>query len=165
MLKTEGKIPYSLSMIRNILMDTPGMDKWDKAFSKHEVIEQFPEENGIIRAIEYLYIKFPLMMSNRDIVQEKKIWKEYNGNKNSLLIISKSVEHPSRPPQKNEIRAEMILTGMYLREDIMGETLIYMINNVDLKVNTGIDLVNKMAKKVPKEFIENLTKFCKKFSK
>ena len=165
MLKTEGKIPYSLSMIRNILMDTPGMDKWDKAFSKHEVIEQFPEENGIIRAIEYLYIKFPLMMSNRDIVQEKKIWKEYNGNKNSLLIVSKSVEHPSRPPQKNEIRAEMILTGMYLREDIMGETLIYMINNVDLKVNTGIDLVNKMAKKVPKEFIENLTKFCKKFSK
>ena len=165
MLKTEGKIPYSLSMIRNILMDTPGMDKWDKAFSKHEIIEQFPEENGIIRAIEYLYIKFPLMMTNRDIVQEKKIWKEYNENKNSLLIISKSVEHPSRPPQKKEIRAEMILTGMYLREDINGETLIYMINNVDLKVKTGIDLVNKMAKKAPKEFIENLTKFCKKFSK
>ena len=72
MLKTEGKIPYSLSLIRKILMDTPGMDKWDKAFSKHEVIETFPEENGIIKSINYLYIKFPLMMSNRDIVQEKK---------------------------------------------------------------------------------------------
>ena len=104
------------------------------------------------------------MMSNRDIVQEKKIWKEYNNNKNSLLILSKSVEHSSKPPQKNEIRAEMILTGIYLREDKIGECLIYMINNIDLKVTTGIDLVNKKAKKSPKEFIENLTKFCKKCS-
>ena len=165
MLKTEGKIPYSLSLIRKILMDTPGMDKWDKAFSKHEVIETFPEENGIIKSINYLYIKFPLMMSNRDIVQEKKIWKEYNSNKNSLLILSKSVEHKSKPPQKKEIRAEMILTGIYLREDKKDECLIYMINNVDLKIKTGIDLVNKIAKKSPKEFIENLTKFCKKSSK
>ena len=148
MLKTEGKIPYSLSLIRKILMDTPGMDKWDKAFSKHEVIETFPEENGIIKSINYLYIKFPLMMSNRDIVQEKKI-----------------VEHKSKPPQKKEIRAEMILTGIYLREDKKDECLIYMINNVDLKIKTGIDLVNKIAKKSPKEFIENLTKFCKKSSK
>ena len=163
-MKTEGKIPYSISLIRKILIDTPGMDKWDKAFSKHEVLETFPEENGIIKSIIYLYIEFPFMMSNRDIVQEKKIWKEYNNNKNSLLILSKSVEHPSKPPQKNEIRAEMILTGLYLREDKIGECLIYMINNVDLKVTTGIDLVNKKAKKSPKEFIENLTIFCKKCS-
>ena len=56
----------------------------------------------------------------------------------------------------------MILTGIYLREDKKDECLIYMINNVDLKIKTGIDLVNKIAKKSPKEFIENLTKFCKK---
>ena len=141
------------------------MDKWDKAFSKHEIIEEFPEENGVIRIIEYLYIKFPLMMDNRDIIQEKKAWKEYNGNKNQFLLVSKSVVHPSKPPQKKEIRAEMILTGIYLREDKKDECLIYMINNVDLKIKTGIDLVNKIAKKSPKEFIENLTKFCEKSSK
>jgi len=146
-------------------MDTPGMDKWDKTFTKHEVVEQFPEENGILRAIEYYFIKFPLMMDNRDIVLEKKIWKEYNGNKNSYLSTSKSVEHPSRPPQKKVIRAEMISTSIYLREDKIGETLIYMINNVDLKVKTGIDLVNRISKKSPKEFIENLTKYCKKCEK
>lgn len=48
------------------------MDKWDTTFTKHEVVEKSPEENGIERQIEYLFIKFPLMMDNRDIVQEKK---------------------------------------------------------------------------------------------
>ena len=55
-------------------MDTPGMDKWDETFNKHEVIKEYPEEDGVIKAIEYLFIKFPLMMDNRDIVQEKKVY-------------------------------------------------------------------------------------------
>lgn len=49
------------------------MDKWDTTFTKHEVVEKSPEENGIERQIEYLFIKFPLMMDNRDIVQEKSM--------------------------------------------------------------------------------------------
>ena len=147
------------------MMDTPGMDSWDKTFSKHEVVKEFPEENGIIKVIEYFFIKFPLMMDDRDLVEEKKIWKEYNGNKNNYLSISKSIEYPSIPPKKKIIRAEMIFSGVYLREDKIGETKIYLINNVDLKVKTMVDLVNKTAKKSPKEFIENLTKFCKKCQK
>jgi len=144
-------------------MDTPGMDKWDETFNKHEIIQEFPEENGIKKIIEYLFIKFPLMMDNRDIVQEKKIWKEYNGNKNCFLTISKSIEHPSHPPQKKVVRAEMVISGMFLYENSPGETSIYMVNNVDLKIKS--DFVNKIAKKSPKDFLENLTKYCKKMSK
>ena len=144
-------------------MDTPGMDKWDETFNKHEIIQEFPEENGIKKIIEYLFIKFPLMMDNRDIVQEKKIWKEYNGNKNCFLTISKSIEHPSHPPQKKVVRAEMVISGMFLYENSPGETSIYMVNNVDLKIKN--DFVNKIAKKSPKDFLENLTKYCKKMSK
>ena len=146
-------------------MNTPGMDKWDETFNKHEVVEQHPEENGIERQVEYLFIKFPLMMDNRDIVQEKKIWKEYNGNKNCFLSIAKSVEHPSHPPQKKVVRAEMIISGMFLCENSPNDTSIYMVNNVDLKVKTGADIVNKKAKSSPKDFLENLTKYCKKMSK
>ena len=147
------------------MMDTPGMDKWDKTFDKHEVITELPEENGIIKEIEYLYIKFPLMMDNRDIVQQKKIWKEYNGDKNCYLSIAKSIEYPSIPPKKKIIRGEMLFDAVYLREDKIGETKMYLINNVDLKITSMIDLVNNTAKKKPKEFIENLTKFCKKCQK
>ncbi len=147
------------------MMDTPGMDKWDKTFDKHEVITELPEENGIIKEIEYLYIKFPLMMDNRDIVQQKKIWKEYNGDKNCYLSIAKSIEYPSIPPKKKIIRGEMLFDAVYLREDKIGETKMYLINNVDLKITSMVDLVNNTAKKKPKEFIENLTKFCKKCQK
>ena len=146
-------------------MDIPGMDKWDKTFDKHEVITELPEENGIIKEIEYLYIKFPLMMDNRDIVQQKKIWKEYNGDKNCYLSIAKSIEYPSIPPKKKIIRGEMLFDAVYLREDKIGETKMYLINNVDLKITSMVDLVNNTAKKKPKEFIENLTKFCKKCQK
>jgi hypothetical protein len=164
-LKTEAIIPYSISLVRKIMMDIPGMDKWDKTFDKHEVITELPEENGIIKEIEYLYIKFPLMMDNRDIVQQKKIWKEYNGDKNCYLSIAKSIEYPSIPPKKKIIRGEMLFDAVYLREDKIGETKMYLINNVDLKITSMVDLVNNTAKKKPKEFIENLTKFCKKCQK
>ena len=146
-------------------MDTPGMDKWDKTFDKHEVITELPEEDGIKKEIEYLFIKFPLMMDNRDIVQQKKIWKEYNGNKNCYLSIAKSIEYPSIPPKKKIIRGEMLFDAVYLREDKIGEIKMYLINNVDLKITSMVDLVNNTAKKKPKEFIENLTKFCKKCQK
>ena len=141
------------------------MDKWDKTFNKHETVQELPEENGIKKQIEYLFIKFPLMMDNRDIVQEKKIWEEYNGNKNCFLSVSKSIEFPSLPPQKKIVRAEMIISGMFLCENTPGETTVYTVNQVDLKIKTGADLVNKIAKSAPKDFIENLTKYCKKMSK
>ena len=141
------------------------MDKWDKTFNKHETVQELPEENGIKKQIEYLFIKFPLMMDNRDLVQEKKIWEEYNGNKNCFLSISKSIEFPSRPPQKKIVRAEMIISGMFLCENTPGETTVYTVNQVDLKIKTGADLVNKIAKSAPKDFIENLTKYCKKMNK
>ena len=158
-------IPYPISLIRNILMDTSGMDNWDETFSKHEIVEEYPEENGIKKVVEYLFIKFPLMMDNRDIFQEKKIWKEYNGVQNCFLSISISIEHPTRPPVKKVVRGDMILSGIYLCEKSPGETSIYMVNKIDLKVKTGVDIVNKTAKKSPKDFVENLIKYCKKKSK
>ena len=46
------------------------MDNWDKTFKKHEVIEEFPEENGMIKQINYCYIKMPVFMTDRDLVQQ-----------------------------------------------------------------------------------------------
>ena len=146
-------------------MDTEGMDNWDETFSKHKTIEEFPEVDGINKKIIYLYIKFPLMMDDRDIVMEQKTWKEYNGNKNCFLSVSKSVEHPKGPVNKKVIRADMILNGMYLIDNGQGETNIFLVNSVDLKVTTGISFARSKAKKSPKEFVENLTKYCKKCTK
>jgi len=87
-LKTYGKVPYPLEQVKEVMLDTPGMDDWDKTFKKHEIIQQFPEENGMLREINYLYVKMPIFMTDRDLVQEAKIWKAYNGNpKGSLRFL------------------------------------------------------------------------------
>ena len=143
-------------------MDTPGMDNWDKTFKKHEIIQKFPIENGIEREIDYLYVKMPLLMTDRELVQESKIWSEYNGNPNNMLIYQRSTTNSKYPVKKEPIRAEMIIGGMYLKEVSPKETLIYMINNFDLKITTGKNLVDFAAPAAAKNFFPNLINYLKK---
>ena len=158
-LKSYGKLPFPLSRIRPVLRDTPGMDKWDKTFKKHEVIQKYPIENGVEREIDYFYIKMPVFMTDRELVQETKIWSEYNGNPKNMLVYQKSTTNPKYPVQEKPIRAEMIIGGSYLKEISPSETLIYLINNFDLKITTGKDLVDKAAPNAAKEFFPNLIKY------
>ena len=143
-------------------MDTAGMDNWDKTFKKHEVIQKFPIENGMEREIDYLYIKMPIFMTDRELVQEKKVWSEYNGNPQNFFKCQRSTTNSKYPVKEKPIRAEMIIGGMYLKEVSPQETLIYMINNFDLKITTGKDIVDKAAPSAAKDFFPNLIKYLKK---
>ena len=143
-------------------MDTEKMDDWDMTFKKHEVIQRYPEENGVIKEINYMYIKMPVFMTDRDLVQETKIWKEYNGNAQNFLKVYRSTTNSKYPLQDKPIRAEMIIGGMYLKEVGPNETLIYMINNFDLKMTTGKDLADSQAPERAKDYIPNLIKYIEK---
>ena len=162
LLKIYGSVPFPLSKIRPVLLDTPGMDKWDKTFKKHEIIQKFPIENGMEREIDYLFIKMPIFMSDREIVQESKIWSEYNGNPKNMLIFQRSITHEKYPIKEKPIRAEIIIGGMYLKEVSEQETLIYLINNFDLKITTGKDFVDKAAPQAALNYFPNLTKYLEK---
>ena len=162
LLKLYGSIPYPISRIKPVLMDTPGMDKWDKTFKKHEVIQKYPEENGMEREIVYQYLKMPVFMTDREVVQENKTFSEYNGNPSNFLRIMKSTTNSKYPVQEKPIRAEVILGGIYLKEVSPQETSIIMINNIDLKMTTGKDLADKKAPESAKDFILNLIKYIGK---
>ena len=138
------------------------MDEWDKTFKKHEVIQSYPEENGMTKEINYMYIKMPVFMTDRDLVQESKTWKEYNGNPKNFLKVYRSTNHSKYPVQDKPIRADMIIGGMYLKEVSSNETLAYMINNFDLKMTTGKDLAESQAPERAKDFVSNLIKFIGK---
>ena len=161
-LKTVGTIPYPIATLKPILSDTPGMDNWDKTFKKHEVVEQFPEENGMKRQINYMYIKMPVFMTDRDLVQEKKTWENYNDNPANYMSIYTSTTHSKYPAKEKPIRADMIIGGLYLKELGPNETGIYLINNFDLKITTGKDIVDSAAPDRAKEFVPNLVKYIKK---
>ena len=138
------------------------MDKWDKTFKKHEVIQKFPRENGVDREIDYLYIKMPVFMTDRELVQESKVWSEYNGNPKNMLVYQKSTTNSKHPVQEKPIRAEMIIGGIYLKEVSPSETLIYLISNFDLKITTGKDIVDKAAPSAAKDYYANLIKYLEK---
>ena len=88
------------------------MDNWETTFKKHEIIEKFPTENGIDREIQYLYIKMPMFMTDRDLVKENLTWNEYNGNPKTMLVYNKSTTHDKYPPKEKPIRADMIIGGI-----------------------------------------------------
>lgn len=135
------------------------MDKWETTFKSHQVIEKFPTENGIDKELQYLYIKMPMFMTDRDLVRVNYTWNEYNGNPKNMLVYNTSTTNSKYPPKEKPIRAEMIIGGMYLKEVSDNETLVYMINNFDLKITTGKSIVDKLAPQKGTEFFPNLIKY------
>ena len=56
----------------------------------------------------------------------------------------------------------MIIGGMYLKEVSPNQTLIYMINNFDLKMTTGKSIAESMAADKAKDYVKNLIKYIQK---
>lgn len=135
------------------------MDKWDKAFKKHEIIQKYPVENGMEKEIDYLYIKMPVSMTDREIVQEKKTWSEFNGNPKNMLIVQRSITNSKYPVKEKPIRAEFLNGGLYLKEVSPSKTLAYLINNIDFKATTGKDIIGKAAPSEANNFFPNLIKY------
>ena len=127
------------------------MDKWDKTFSKHILIQ-----------VTYLYIKMPAFITDRDIVQESKTWSNYNDNPQNYFQVFRSTTNSKYPVKEKPIRAEMIIGGMYLKEMNPNQTLIYMINNFDLKMTTGKSIAESQAPERAKDFVKNLIKYIGK---
>ena len=135
------------------------MDKWEKTFKTHEVIQKFPIENGMEKENQYLYIKMPIFMTDRDLVQENITWNEYNGNPKNMLIVQRSITNSKYPVKEKPIRAEFLNGGLYLKEVSPSKTLAYLINNIDFKATTGKDIIGKAATSGANNFFPNLIKY------
>jgi hypothetical protein len=162
LLKTFAEIPYSLKTIMDLLDDFDFRMKWDKTFQKIILVENLPQKENeeYTSFIQYSYMKFPAFMTDRDFLQINKTWKNYLGDNKTVLSHNKSTTHEKYPEKSNPIRAEMIIGGFYLKEINDNLTKIYLINNADVKVTTGISLVNKKAPESPQNFIICLKNGC-----
>ena len=135
--------------------------KWDKTFKTINLIERIPKGNNEYESyIQYSYMKFPAFMTDRDFVQKFKLWRNYLGNNKIVLNHNKSVSHNKFPEKSNPIRAEMIIGGYYFEEINNNLTKGCFINHADVKVETGVSLVNKKAPESPQNFIIYLNNGC-----
>ena len=165
LLKTEATIPYPIQTIITAINNINIRRKWDKSFSKIELIETNPtttnDNANYTEETLYLYMKFPLFLPDRDWIQRKKCWINYCGNANTVLFHYKSIEHPQYPPKSKPVRAEMIIGGQYIIQTGTNTCKITMINHADVKIGSTLQgAVNKKAPETPRDFILNLIKGC-----
>ena len=161
LLKTEATIPYPIQTIITAINNINIRRKWDKSFSKIELIETITDNANYSEETLYLYMKFPLFLPDRDWIQRKKCWINYCNNANTVLFHYKSVEHPQYPPKSKPVRAEMIIGGQYIIQTAPNTCKITMINHADVKIGSTLQgAVNKKAPETPRDFILNLIKGC-----
>jgi hypothetical protein len=160
LIKSICTIPYNKDIIFEAIANLEIRKKWDSVFSELKVVNH-NGENGA--GILYMIIKSPsFLVSDRDFVQQRKIWKEFP-TKNSHILHFISVESPDCPHHKKYVRAETIISGYFI-EDIPNQpnkSTLGIISQTDIKGRIPHWLVNKVAPKASKGWVVSLLKGCK----
>ncbi len=161
LIKTLCKIPYNKDIIFEAISNLELRKKWDTSFSELKLINKKEESNT---ELLYMIIKSPSVITkDRDNVQQRKIWKNFP-NKNSHIIHFMSVDSPEFPKSKKYIRANTIISGYFI-EDIPGEnnqSILGIVSQTD--VGGPNWLINKIAPKASKNWINSLINGCKMIS-
>ena len=88
--------------------------------------------------IYYLLLKMGFVFSNRDFVIQKKVWKDYKGNKGHHLIHICSTNHSDYPEQSDPVRGVFLNRAAFIRPGNEGETKFTLCNCIDMKIiNVG----------------------------
>ena len=79
------------------------------------------------------------VFSNRDFVVQKKVWKDYRGNKDHCLIHLASINLPEYPEKSDPVRGVFLNRAAYLEPANNGqETKLTLCNCIDMKIiNVG----------------------------
>ena len=159
LIKSYCKIPYSKDVIFEAIADINIRKAWDSVFSELTIVGN-DGENG--SEVLYLSLKSPsVFVTDRDFVQQRKIWKNFPTKKSHMLHF-KSIEHPKCPRKKKYVRAETIISGYYIQDAENGNgSILGIISQTDVKGSIPIFLVNKVAPKASKGWVQSLLKGCK----
>lgn len=157
LIKSICSIPYPKEIIYEAIANISIRKSWDSVFSELKVVAN-DGENGA--EILYMTLKSPAFVSDRDFVQQRKIWKNFPNDKSHILHF-KSVNHPKCPRNKKYVRAETIISGYYIQDKGNGkDSILGIISQTDVRGAIPIWLVNKVAPKASKGWVSSLLKGC-----
>lgn len=160
LIKCLAKIPFNKDIVFEAIANLDIRKQWDSVFSELRVVN-YEGENGA--EILYMIIKSPvLLVSDRDFVQQRKVWKNFPTIKSHILHFI-SLENHECPPNKKCVRAETIISGYYMQDDPNepGHSILGVLSQTDIKGNIPHFLVNKFAPKSSRNWIKSLLKGCK----
>lgn len=112
-MRFETEIPYPLDTVVTSFCDNTIRKQWDTQISdKNKVFDKRTEGNIEYEKI-YHYTKFPFMISDREILAERKIVNSYAGDSKRTLVTLHSIEDPSYPIKSNPVRTTMYVNSFY----------------------------------------------------
>ena len=159
LIKCLAQMPYSKDIVFEAIANLEIRKQWDEVFSELKVVN-YEGENGA--EILFMIIKSPVFfISNREFVQQRKMWKNFPTDKSHILHFI-SVENHECPVSKKNVRAETIISGYYM-QDVPNDPekcILGVLSQTDLKGNIPHYLVNKFAPKSSKNWVKSLYKGC-----
>ena len=160
MFYLDATIDHPASKINEQLNSFQLRQQWEESLKKGKLIKEENLGNGIKIIDYYGYIKMPMIFSDRDIVVRKKIWENYNNEKDCCLNELHSIENPEYPPKKKPVRATLENKSKLVKPIDANRSRFIYVNKFDMKLNAGGSMMESKGadgtEKWFKEFLKHL---------
>ena len=160
MFYLDATIDHPASKINEQLNSFQLRQQWEEYLKKGKLIKEENLGNGIKIIDYYGYIKMPMIFSDRDIVVRKKIWENYNNEKDCCLNELHSIENPEYPPKKKPVRATLENKSKFVKPIDANRSRFIYVNKFDMKLNAGGSMMESKGadgtEKWFKEFLKHL---------
>jgi len=137
--------------------------KWEDSLKKKgKLIKEEDLGNGIKIIDYYGFIKMPIIFSDRDMVVRKKIWENYNGEKDCCLNELHSIENPDYPAKDDPVRATLENKSKFVQPLGPNQTKFYYVNKFDLKVSVSASMMEGKGADSTEKWFKDFLKQLKK---
>ena len=162
MFYTEATLNFPASEINKQLYTYSLREKWEKSLQKGKLIKDENLPHNLQITEYYSFIKMPLLFSDRDMVLRKKVWKDYQGEKDCTLSHLKSIEHPDFPAKKKPVRAEYENRGEYVKPINENQCKLYMATKFNMKVSAPVSMMEGKGSDSQAKWVKEFISHCGK---
>ena len=160
--KSEEKVCFCLeitlkkpvSTVIKCLNDYDVRKTFDTLYAEGKLISEKKDNPEVYEY--YFLLKMGFVFSNRDFVVQKKVWKDYRGNKDHYLIHVSSINHPDYPEKSDPVRGVYLNRAAYVTPGSnANETSLTLCNCIDMKmINIGNFMVVSKGVEGMKSWVE-----------
>ena len=162
MFYTDATIDYPASEVIRQLNTFELRKKWEKSLQKGNLIKEEDLGNGTKIQDIYSYLKMPFIFTDRDMVTRKKIWDNYQGEKDCCLTQIHSIEHPDYPEKEKPVRALFNNRGEYVKPIDEKSCKLYLATKFDMKMNAPTSMMEGKGSEGQEKWVKEFIKNCGK---
>ena len=162
MFYTEATLDFPASEVIRQLNVYDLRKKWEKSLEKGKLLRDEDLGNNIKICDYYSYIKMPFIFADRDLVVTKKMWYDYQGEKDCCLCQSHSIEHPDYPPKEKPVRASFDNRGEYVKPIDSNKCKLYLATKFDMKLSIAASMMEGKGSEGQEKWVKEFIKQCGK---